>query len=135
MKKSRNALIYWVSLAVSAALFLLVAFNRDLFDLTERTEILSALCDAFFVPGALMVCIGLLSLSAKEGIFDMLGYGFKSLLVLFAPFGKPKKHKYYYDYKQEKAAKRGKMHPGPLMIGIAFLLLAGVCLVFYYHGA
>lgn len=131
MKK--RALTYWISLAVGIVLFVGVAAIRNLLSLTDEAEILSALCDAFFVPGALLVCAGLLSLSAKEGVFDMLFYGCKSLLVLFSPLRKPEKHQRYWDYKQMKEASREKFQPGILMVGLGFILVAGICLYFYYQ--
>ena len=44
------------------------------------------------------------------------------------------KHQHYYDYKMAKEANRGKGTHAPLLVGLAFILLAGVCLIFYYYG-
>ena len=33
-----------------------------------------------------------------------------------------------------KEANRGKGTHAPLLVGLAFILLAGVCLIFYYYG-
>ena len=90
------------------------------------------MCDALFVPGALLTCVGLLTFTAREGVLDIISYGFRNLLVLFAP-GKHK-HQHYYDYKMAKEANRGKGTHAPLLVGLAFILLAGVCLIFYYYG-
>ena len=105
---------------------------RSIWTLSEREEILSGLCDALFVPGALLTCVGLLTFTAREGVLDIISYGFRNLLVLFAP-GKHK-HQHYYDYKMAKEANRGKGTHAPLVVGLAFILLAGVCLIFYYYG-
>ena len=77
---------------------------RSIWTLSEREEILSGLCDALFVPGALLTCVGLLTFTAREGVLDIISYGFRNLLVLFAP-GKHK-HQHYYDYKMAKEASR-----------------------------
>ena len=117
---------------IGALIFAGVASMRSIWTLSEREEILSGLCDALFVPGALLTCVGLLTFTAREGVLDIISYGFRNLLVLFAP-GKHK-HQHYYDYKMAKEANRGKATHAPLLVGLAFILLAGVCLIFYYYG-
>ena len=130
MKKSKRAMPYWICIAIGALIF--AASMRSIWTLSEREEILSGLCDALFVPGALLTCVGLLTFTAREGVLDIITYGFRNLLVLFAP-GKHK-HQHYYDYKMAKEANRGKGTHAPLLVGLAFILLAGVCLIFYYYG-
>ena len=88
---------YWICIAIGALIFAGVASMRSIWTLSEREEILSGLCDALFVPGALLTCVGLLTFTAREGVLDIISYGFRNLLVLFAP-GKHK-HQHYYDYK------------------------------------
>lgn len=108
MKKSKRAMPYWICIAIGALIFAGVASMRSIWTLSEREEILSGLCDALFVPGALLTCVGLLTFTAREGVLDIISYGFRNLLVLFAP-GKHK-HQHYYDYKMAKEANRGKAH-------------------------
>ena len=128
MKKSKRAMPYWICIAIGALIFAGVASMRSIWTLSEREEILSGLCDALFVPGALLTCVGLLTFTAREGVLDIISYGFRNLLVLFAP-GKHK-HQHYYDYKMAKEANRGKGTHAPLLVGLAFIL----CLIFYYYG-
>ena len=85
-----------------------------------------------FCAGRAADLCGLLTFTAREGVLDIISYGFRNLLVLFAP-GKHK-HQHYYDYKMAKEANRGKGTHAPLLVGLAFILLAGVCLIFYYYG-
>ena len=132
MKKSKRAMPYWICIAIGALIFAGVASMRSIWTLSEREEILSGLCDALFVPGALLTCVGLLTFTAREGVLDIITYGFRNLLVLFAP-GKHK-HQHYYDYKMAKEANRGKATHAPLLVRLAIILLAGVCLIFYYYG-
>lgn len=85
MKKSKRAMPYWICIAIGALIFAGVASMRSIWTLSEREEILSGLCDALFVPGALLTCVGLLTFTAREGVLDIISYGFRNLLVLFAP--------------------------------------------------
>ena len=85
LKKSKRAMPYWICIAIGALIFAGVASMRSIWTLSEREEILSGLCDALFVPGALLTCVGLLTFTAREGVLDIISYGFRNLLVLFAP--------------------------------------------------
>lgn len=86
---------------------------------------------AFCAGRAADLC-GSADVHGARRVLDIITYGFRNLLVLFAP-GKHK-HQHYYDYKMAKEANRGKGTHAPLVVGLAFILLAGVCLIFYYYG-
>lgn len=72
MKKSKRAMPYWICIAIGALIFAGVASMRSIWTLSEREEILSGLCDALFVPGALLTCVGLLTFTAREGVLDII---------------------------------------------------------------
>ena len=91
------------------------------------------LSDGFFVAGLLMTGVGALVLVASTDFFDIFTYGFKSLLVLFTPLKKPREHMTFFDYKQERAGRRGGKQFFLLFTGLAFLLLALACLWVYYN--
>ena len=124
----------WVSwlieLGVSLLVFLAVAAYRGVFRETDAAAVYSGLCDAFFVPGAILTCFSVLAFCANGGAYDIFSYGLKSLKVLFTPFGKDK-HQPYYEYKLEKEAKRQKPKPFTLILGLCFLAAAAVCLLLY----
>ena len=132
MKK--KAIPYLIEAGIALAAALLVAWHRGVFSAADRAQILGGLCDAFFVPGALLVCFGLLAYCARGGVFDIFSYGAKSLKVLFTPFGKGR-HQRYYDYKLQKEANRGKPRPFTLYLGLFFIAAAAVCLVMYNQAA
>ena len=117
-----------LSLAVAAA----VAAYRGVFTAGDPVRIYSGLCDAFFVPGSLLCCFGLLAFCARGGAYDIFSYAAKSLKVLFTPFGK-ERHQRYYEYKLEKEALRGKFKPYTLLMGLGFLAAAGLCLILFYQ--
>ena len=87
MNKHRT-LPYLIAAGAGLIVAALVALRQGFFDPESTYKAYSALCDAFFVPGALMVCFGLFSFIAYGGFFDLLLYGFHSLKRLFTPFGK-----------------------------------------------
>ncbi|MBQ7455596.1 MAG: DUF3899 domain-containing protein [Clostridia bacterium] len=133
MKREKRWLPWVIDLGIGIVLFFAVAAYRQVFTAAEETVILSGLCDAFFVPGILLVCFGLLAISARGGAFDMLSYGFHSLLVLFTPFRKPENHEKYYEYRLRRAERRKKPKPCTFIVGVLFLALAVMCLLMYEH--
>ncbi len=92
-----------------------------------------ALSDGCFTGGFLTAGMGALMLISTTGFFDMFGYAFKSLGVLFTSLKSPSRHVKYYDYKTEKAEKRGKPTYFMLVIGLAFIALSLVFLYLYYN--
>ena len=127
----KKRLLPWlIELGVSLLVFLAVALYRGVFRSTDTAAIYSGLCDAFFVPGAFLVCFGILAFCANGGVFDIFSYGAKSLKVLFTPFGKNKSQR-YYDYKLEKEMKRQKPKSRLLILGLGFLAAATVCLLLF----
>ena len=128
----KKRLIPWlIELGISLSVFLAVAAYRGVFAGQEPAAIYSGLCDAFFVPGVFLFCFGILAFCAYGGAFDIFAYGAKSLKLLFTPFSKPEKHQRYYDYKLAKEARRQRPKPRTLILGTAFLLAAGFCLILF----
>lgn len=132
----KKKLLPWViELGVCLLVFLAIAIYRNAFSATDPAEVYRGLCDAFFVPGVILVCFGLLAFCARGGVFDIFSYAFKSLKVLFTPFGKPEKQQRYYEYKLEKEANRQKPKPRTLILGLAFVAASVVCLILYNGAA
>ena len=131
MKRDKRWLPWAIDLGIGLVIFFAVAAYRKVFTATEEQVILHGLCDAFFVPGILLVSFGLLAVTARGGVLDMFSYGVHSLLMLFTPFRKPENHERYYEYKLRKAERRKKPKPATVLVGLLFIALAVVCLVMY----
>lgn len=132
MKKNKAWIVWVIVFGIGILIAVSLLLSYDFFHLTEATDIYKAACDAFFVPGILMLSFGLLGVISGEGLFDIMGYGTKSLLVLFSPLKKPEKMERYYDYKKRKAELRKKPRSAQLFIaGAVFMAAAIVCLMMY----
>lgn len=133
MNKDRRWLVWLATLAVGLTMAAGVLAARGGFDQPDGAAMMSALCDACFVPGAFLTGIGILVLIANDGMFDILSYGAHSLLVLFSALRSPEKHVSYYDYKMQRLARR--KHPSRIIlwVGLLFLAAAAVFLVVYYR--
>ena len=119
-----------IELGLAVVIFIAVAISQGVFTQSDPLQIYSGLCDAFFVPGALLCCFGVLAFCAKDGAYDIFAYAMRRLKSLFLPFSK-EKYQRYYDFKLEKEARRGKGKPYALVIGLGFLAAAGLCLILY----
>ena len=75
------------------------------------------LCDAFTIPGVILVMVGFLVMIANAGNFLGLGYAVKHAVKMLIPFGN-KKDERYYDYYQRK--QQGKV------TGYGFIFVTGV---------
>ncbi len=136
MKDNKNT---WLAGGVQAAVALLLAYlaakARGLNGAADAAWICRYLSDGFFVSALLHCGFGLLIWVSTTGFFDIMSYGFSSLLVLFTGWKNPKEHKQFYDYKCEKEAKReGKGWPKmTLVIGLICLDLSVLMLFLYYQ--
>ena len=119
---------YLIAAGAGLTVAALVAYWRGLFRSVSPEAAYAALCDAFFVPGALMVCIGLLGFISYGGFYDIFGYSLYSLRRLL-PFHREKKQPRYYDYRVMKAEKRHKPNYVVLKVGLVFLALAVIFLI------
>ena len=94
----------------------------------DTATVMMMLSDAFFLPGAAILGVGLLVWVAGEGMFDMMAYGVKMLWDVAY------KHEWetYHDYRVRKG-KKEKMNAGFLIfVGLAFVLLAAVFTGLFY---
>lgn len=98
------------------------AFWYDLFHAETLTDILRILSDCFFLPAVLMLATGGLTLTKNGGVWDGLGFSFKTAI------GRMKRD---YDtervtfaqYREEREAKRSSP-ASALIAGAVYLVLA-----------
>ncbi len=89
------------------------------------------LCDAFTIPGAMMVLVALLLSLNNLGALDTIAYLLSFLPRMIAPgaFGEPEK---LYDFVEHRKEKRGKGFGFLYIVGFIFLGIAVYYLVKFY---
>lgn len=97
----------------------------------ETVDTVAILCNAFFVPGILLACLGALLWVATTGFFDSIGYAFRAAGHLLLPFLRIER-KTYYDYKTEKAEKRSQVPGFIFHVGGFYMALSLICLAIWY---
>lgn len=135
VSKKRILVNYIICFAIGFLFVFIVLANRDIIFLSNIKDIYQALCDAFCVPGVILMLFGLLFRIAGEGTFDGLGYAFKRTVEALLPFyrkkGAPEK---YSEYKERKNS--GRTHKFSLMYvvvtGLVFFVISLIFLALYY---
>jgi hypothetical protein len=109
---------YLITIGVAVVIGFLVALAEKIFFLRDTTEIIEALIDIFFVPGALIFGFGILVVATNGGTFDMLVYGIARFASLFKKEHNNVKFKTFLDsaYNEGflKNMGQGKAVPGHL---------------------
>ena len=126
---------FWRNYAVTLLICLAMAIGiyalRGGLAAVEWEAQAALLCDACFIPAALMLCICALMFVSNDGLFDIISYGVQKMLRLVLSEKKQAAYpKTFYDYKQAKweNAKTPVLHL--LAAGLTFMALAVMFLVF-----
>ena len=137
MSEARRKLLirYGITIGVSALMVWSVISIRtsELGSFSQLSTMLryQVLCDAFTVPGMLLILSGLLMFVANEGAMDGLGYLGHYLKNMFLP-GSRNKTKKYFDYVEAKREKRVKGFGFLFVVGGVLMLIALVFLGLFY---
>ena len=114
---------------IGTVIFVLLASSRDALSVTDAAERYLILCDAAFVPGAMLGCFALLIFVAAGGVFDMISFGVKKIIRSFRR--EEGVRETYADYIAMQRAK-GKPQLGHYYLSaLLFLALAVVFLILY----
>ncbi len=123
-------------LIVLAAVLTICGINGLLTEQCDQSKVLRVLCDAFFVPGVVLLCISGLSWASDKGAFDALGYGIFTFFNTHMPAGKGlnwrKKETYqeYIERKHPTEKKKKKLNVALIFGGV--LLVVSVALLIAY---
>ena len=132
--KTAKLIGFLSSTVIGLGISFAIAYWRGIFEASDALTALSAVSDGAFVTGILYTGFGLLLLIANEGILDIFGFGFKSLVYLFTPRKLDKKATDYYAYRMKKKKERAekKVNTNILPIGVGFILLSILAVILAY---
>ncbi len=122
---------YGVCAVIATALLFLILVTNGYWGLTEPQERLRVLCDAFSLPGLLLVLSSGLILAANAGTFNGLLYGLKVGIEIVLPF-LPHKYVKYRDFVEKRKGKRIKGYGFICYTGLVFLAV-GIVLLIIFH--
>lgn len=128
-----------VRYAVTAALAALTAAGHLWLHGWSRTlpaeERYRILCDAFTVPGLMLVLIAALVALSNEGSFDALGYAVRYTVRRLIPGAGLRQETYGEFVERRREQGRVKGYGFLLHVGLVFLCTAGVFLYLYFKTA
>ncbi len=128
----KKAVIKYLSAIAAGGVFTLLVLLINGFFTTDVAIIkYKLLADAFGGPGIIMILLPVLFWISTDGFFDGITYALSRFGQMITFRGALKQEK-YYDYKQRKAQKRMSGFWFILFVGLGFVLVSGVFLVFFY---
>ena len=112
---------YLITFAVGIVAAFVIAVCNHIFLANEFVDVVEILIDAFFVPGILLFCFGMLVLATNGGTFDMLTYGMMRFVSLFKKDHNDIKYKTYHEY---TLAKHEENRPFGFLVIVGLILIA-----------
>ena len=122
---------YLIAFAVGGAMTLGVLFSQGYFHQTELLQKYKNLCDAFTIPGVILMLVTALLAVSNGGIFDGLSYSLGRLFRMLIPFMN-KSDETYAEYKEHKHGGKLRGYSFLFFTGLAFFAAAIVFLVLFY---
>jgi len=90
------------------------------------------LCDAFTIPGLILIMVGFLVMIANAGNFTGLAYAAKHAVKMLLPFGSKKQERYYDYYQRKQEQGKIKGYGFIFITGLAFMAAAMVFFTLFY---
>lgn len=118
----------WITSAIGLILVLVVFGVTGGFNYENPKETMKDLCDAFSIPGFLLVGLGVLIFIGNDGGFSMLSYGVKRI---FSVFKKEPKMESFYEYKKKRLEKPAPFKHFLIVGGILFLIGMLFLIIFF----
>lgn len=132
--KVKVVLQYSITTAIGAIIAVIIMGAQGLFaGGLEPHDVYHILCDAFFVPGVIFACVGLIVFASHGGVFDMLGFAVRLFFDLFRKDPTKRKYKDFYEYKEAKKDKSKWSITFLLIVGLVFILVSVIFLIPYYQ--
>ena len=130
--KKAIALKYTIGLLFGSAVAIAICALQGYDDSLSLAAKYRILCDAFTIPGMLLIMFGLLVSVSTTGALDGISYLLKLLVTKLIPLIKSEDVT-YYDYVEKKRRNRAKGYGFLYICGFLFLAVALVFLYLYYN--
>jgi predicted MFS family arabinose efflux permease len=135
VKKSVRVTIlkYGISTVIAVLLIWAYLAERDLAGAAQKEQY-KMLCDAFFIPGMLFLMVACLVWASSKGAMDGLAFLGSNLLRALVPGGRLRTPQKYYDYIQERQARRKTVSSFLFLFVVGGVCMAvAVVFVFLYY--
>jgi len=126
--RTRDLILKYAITFLSGGLLFGVHMSLNFDSSASQTEMLKVLCDAFTIPGILLISFSLLLWASSLGAFDGVGYGIKMALMMLIPFNWRKDPEKYETYLERRKNSRAKGFWYMLFVGLFYMALALIML-------
>lgn len=125
----KYAITFVVSGAISATVYSLHGTSGS----SSLADKYRVLCDAFTIPGVILLMLGLLVWVSTTGTLDGITYVFSWLWARIFPAGAARKREKYYEYVDRKKKNRSKGYAFLFICGAIFMAAALIFMGLFYH--
>lgn len=123
---------YVVTTAIALAFAVVLIMSRGIFQEESIDMVITIISDAFFIPGVLLICVGLIVYASNEGLFLSISYGFKVIgRTITAKKEEKLMDEAYHEYYARQIQKKAKCKHF-LIIGLVFVVLSFVFVGIYF---
>ena len=130
----KNLIKYGISTVLSLGLAFLYVYLRVDFanpGATPLVEWYRIICDAFTIPGLILLMLGCLMSLSNQGAMDGLGYVVVNALKMLIPTGGLKLER-YKEYLERRKENRVKGYGFLYLVGAGCMVIALVFMVLFY---
>ena len=123
---------YGLAALFGAALVFVYLFSRDFSWDEPPADRWRMLCDAFTIPGVVLISSAALMALSNAGSFDGIGYSMQHLFRTLVP-GMGLQQESYGDYLERREGKKVKGYGFLLQVGLVFMAVALVFFILFYR--
>lgn len=132
---SKRAISNLIKYGCSAAVVALLAWSyislRD-FAGAELVDKYRMLCDAFTIPGLMLILVGAMIWVSSQGALDGLVFCVRFAVFSLIPGKRVERDEKYADYVERRRGKRAKGYSFLFYSGLATMVIAGVFMALFY---
>lgn len=130
--KWRTIIYYAIPTLIGAAMTALILDTHDLSAAENVAERYRILCDAFTVPGVVLILFGVLLILSSKGAFDGIGYAAKHAIRMLIP-GRGGIRETYREYLDRKHSDdKAPVWRYPIIPGAVYFIISLIFLVLFY---
>lgn len=124
--------VKYLSCGVVVALIAWLYVSARDFDGASQVDRYRMLCDAFTIPGMLLVMLGALVWVSTHGALDGIAYCVRFAVFSLIPGKRWERDEKYGEYVERKAGNRAKGYGFLFISGAISLIVAGVYMALFY---
>lgn len=122
---------YIITSVIGLVIVIAVCLLDRIYAAEDMKQVYRILSDAFFIPGVLLIGIGMMVVAANEGLFNGIAYGLKTVgRSLSTRKGEKIKEEEFHEY-NERMKKKKHSVAHLIIVGVVLFVISLLFLVLY----